>query len=321
MARIALDAMGGDHAPVETVAGAVSSGVDVVLVGDEAQLAPLVGDSGLPIVHAEDVITMDDDPARALREKRQSSIALAARLVSDGEVDGLVSAGSTGAAMAASAMIIGRMKGVERPAIAAVVPAGERGKIVLDAGANPDVKTKHLVQFAIMGAALAETRLGIDEPTVGLLNIGHEPGKGRDHERAAHEALEKAPVNFVGNVEGYDIVGDQPDVIVTDGFTGNVALKTSEGTSRFVMAAIKRELGEVLTERPDLAELFLPRLAGLRDKLHPDSYGGASLLGVKGVVTIAHGSSSRAVIANTLRMTAEEAERHLLDRIRSGLQA
>jgi glycerol-3-phosphate acyltransferase PlsX len=321
MARIAIDAMGGDHAPVETVAGAVASGVDVVLVGDEAQLSALVGDSGLPIVHAGEVIDMADDPARALREKRQSSIAVAAQLVADGEVDGLVSAGSTGAAMAASAMIIGRMKGVLRPAIAAVVPAGERGKIVLDAGANPDVKTKHLVQFAIMGAALAETRLGIAEPTVGLLNIGSEPGKGRDHERAAYEALEKAPVNFVGNVEGYDIVGDQPDVIVTDGFTGNVALKTSEGTSRFVMAAIKRELGEVLTERPDLAELFLPRLAGLREKLHPDSYGGASLLGIKGVVTVAHGSSSRAVIANAVRMTAEEAELHLLDRIRSGLQA
>ncbi|NNF88348.1 MAG: phosphate acyltransferase PlsX [Acidimicrobiia bacterium] len=321
MARIALDAMGGDHAPVETVAGAVASGVDVVLVGDEAQLAPLVGDTGLPIVHADEVIEMGDDPAKALRERRQSSIAVAAKLVSDGEVDGMVSAGSTGAAMAASAMIIGRMKGVSRPVIAAVVPAGEQGKIVLDAGANPDVKTKHLVQFAIMGAALAEARLGIDDPTVGLLNIGHEPGKGRHHERDAHEALSKAPINFIGNVEGYDIVGDQPDVVVTDGFTGNVALKTSEGTSRFVMGAIKQELAEVLTERPDLTELFLPRLAALRERLHPESYGGASLLGVKGVVTIAHGSSSRTAIASALRMTREEAERHLLDRIRSGLQA
>ncbi|MDH3539822.1 MAG: phosphate acyltransferase PlsX [Acidimicrobiia bacterium] len=321
MARIALDAMGGDHAPVETVAGAVASGVDVVLVGDEAQLAPLVGDSGLPIVHAEDVIDMADDPAKALREKRRSSIAVAAQLVADGEVDGMVSAGSTGAVMAASAMIIGRLEGVSRPAIAAVIPAGERGKIVLDAGANPDVTTKHLVQFAIMGSALAETRLGIVEPTVGLLNIGHEPGKGRDQERAAHDALEKAPINFIGNVEGYEIVADQPDVIVTDGFTGNVALKTSEATSRFVMAAIKHELGEVLTERPDLAELFAPRLAGLGEKLHPESHGGASLLGVKGVVTIAHGSSSRAVMANVLRMTVAEAERHLLDRIRAGLQA
>ena len=321
MARIALDAMGGDHAPVETIAGAVESGVDVVLVGDQSQLAPLVGDSGLPIVHADEVIDMGDDPAGALREKRNSSIAVAARLVSDGEVDGLVSAGSTGAAMAASAMIIGRMNGVLRPAIAAVVPAGEKGKIVLDAGANPEVKVDHLVQFAVMGAVLAETRLGIATPTVGLLNIGEEPGKGRDQEREAYEALEKAAVNFVGNVEGYDIVADSPDVIVTDGFTGNVALKTSEGTSRFVMEALKRELGSLLVEHPELAGLLAPRLEGLRQKLHPESYGGASLLGVKGVVTIAHGSSSRTAIANALRMTVKEAERHLLDRLRTGLDA
>ncbi len=321
MARIALDAMGGDHAPVETVVGAIDSGTDVVLVGDEATLTPLVGDAGIPIVHAPDVIAMGDDPAKALREKRESSIAVAAQLVADGEVDGLVSAGSTGAAMAASAMIIGRMKGVSRPVIAALVPTGERGKIVLDAGANPDVKTEHLVQFAIMGAALAQARLGIATPTVGLLNIGEEPGKGRDQERTAFEALEKAPVNFVGNVEGHDIVGEQPDVIVTDGFTGNVALKTSEGTSRFVMELIKQELGQVLVERPELAELLASRLTGLRDKLHSGAYGGASLLGVKGVVTIAHGSSSRTAIANALRMTVEEAERHLLERIRSGLQA
>jgi glycerol-3-phosphate acyltransferase PlsX len=321
MARIALDAMGGDHAPTEAVAGAIESGVDVVLVGDEALLAPLVGDSGLPIVHSDEVIDMAADPAGALREKRNSSIAVAARLVSEGEVDGMVSAGSTGAAMAASAMIIGRMKGVLRPAIAAVVPTGEKGKIVLDAGANPDVKIEHLVQFAVMGVALAETRLGIASPTVGLLNIGEEPGKGRERDREAYEALEKAPVDFIGNVEGYDIVSDTPDVIVTDGFTGNVALKTSEGTSRFVMDAFKQELGAVLIEHPELVEIFTPGLERLRAKLHPESYGGASLLGVKGVVTIAHGSATRTAMANAIRMTAREAERHLLDRIRSGLES
>lgn len=321
MARIALDAMGGDHAPSQTVAGAIASGVDVVLVGDEGQLGPLAGDSGLPIVHAGEVIQMGEDPSKALREKRGSSIAVAARLVADGEADGLVSAGSTGAAMAASALIIGRMNGVLRPAIAALIPTGERGKIVLDAGANPEVKIEHLVQFAIMGVALAEARLGIASPTVGLLNIGEEPGKGRDQEREAFKALDTSPVNFIGNVEGHDILGDQPDVIVTDGFTGNVALKTSEGTSRLVMEAFKQELGALIAERPDLAEFLGPRLERLRRKLHPESYGGASLLGVKGVVTIAHGSSSPTAIANALRMTVEEAERHLLDRIRSGLQA
>jgi glycerol-3-phosphate acyltransferase PlsX len=312
--------MGGDNAPVETVAGAIESGVDVVLVGDEAALAPLVGDAGISIVHAEEVIAMGEDPARAIREKRSSSIAVCARMVADGDVDGLVSAGSTGAAMAAAATIIGRLNGVLRPAIATVVPAGANGKVVLDVGANPHVKTEHLVQFAVMGAALAETRLGIVQPTVGLLNIGQEPGKGRDQDREAYEALEKAPVHFVGNVEGHDIVGPTPDVIVTDGFTGNVALKTSEGTSRLVMEAFKQELGSVLVERPELAAVLVPRLDGLRKRLDPESYGGASLLGVKGVVTIAHGSSSSRAIANALRMTATEAERRLLDRIRTGLQ-
>ncbi|MBT8215233.1 MAG: phosphate acyltransferase PlsX [Acidimicrobiia bacterium] len=319
MPRIALDAMGGDHAPGEIVAGALDSELDVVLVGDRAVLEPLAG--GLPIVHAAEVIDMGDDPARALREKRGSSIAVAAKLVADGEADGLVAAGSTGATMAAAALIIGRMNGVLRPAIATVVPAGEKGKIVLDVGANPNVKVENLVQFAVMGAALAETRLGIATPTVGLLNIGEEPGKGRDLEREAYDALEKAPINFIGNVEGHDVVGERPDVIVADGFTGNVALKTSEGTSRFVMDAIKRELGAVLIEHPELAGILAPRLERLRARLHPESYGGASLLGVKGVVTIAHGSSSRTAIANAIRMTAQEAERHLLDRIRAGLES
>lgn len=319
MPRIALDAMGGDHAPVETVKGALESEIDVVLVGDEEVLAPLVGEDGPPIVHADQVIEMGEDPTHAIREKRNSSIVAAARLLAEGEVDGLVSAGSTGAAMAAAATIVGRMKGVLRPAIATVVPAGDKGKIVLDVGANPHVKTEHLVQFAIMGSALAATRLGIAEPTVGLLNIGEEPGKGRDQDREAFEALEKAPIVFVGNVEGHDIVGPTPDVIVTDGFTGNVALKTSEGTSRLVIEAFKQELGAVLIEHPEIAPYLTPRLDGLRRRLDPESYGGASLLGVKGVVTIAHGSSSSRAIANALRMTATEAERHLLDRIRSGL--
>ena len=321
MARIALDAMGGDRAPEATVAGAIDSEIDVVLVGDEAALQPVLDGRDIPIVHAPDVIDMGDNPAKAIREKRDSSIAVAAKLVADGEVDGLVSAGSTGAAMAAAALIIGRMEGVLRPVIAAVLPAGEKGKIVLDAGANPDVKVGHLVQFAVMGSALAETRLGIVEPTVGLLNIGEEPGKGRELERAAYDALEKAPINFVGNVEGRDIATDRADVIVTDGFTGNVVLKTSEGTSELVMDAFASELGSLLLKHPELAETLGPHVSSLRRRLDPETYGGASLLGVNGVVTIAHGSSSRRAIANALRLTAEEAERHLLDRIRSGLEA
>ena len=321
MPRIALDAMGGDRAPQETVAGAIDSEIDVVLVGDEAALLQVLDGFDMAIVHAPQVIGMGDDPAKAIREKRDSSIAVAAKLVADGEVDGLVSAGSTGAAMAASALIIGRMDGVLRPVIAAVLPSGEKGKIILDAGANPDVKVEHLVQFAVMGSALAQTRLGIVEPTVGLLNIGEEPGKGREIERAAHDALEKAPIVFVGNVEGRDIATNRADVIVTDGFTGNVVLKTSEGTSELVMDAFAKELGSLLLQHPELGETLAPHVASLRRRLDPETYGGASLLGVNGVVTIAHGSSSRRAIANALRLTADEAERHLLDRIRSGLEA
>ena len=321
MARIALDAMGGDRAPEATVAGAIDSEIDVVLVGDETVLRPVLDGRDIPIVHAPDVIDMRDNPAKAIREKRESSIAVAAKLVADGEVDGLVSAGSTGAAMAAAALIIGRMEGVLRPVIAAVLPAGEKGKIVLDAGANPDVKVDHLVQFAVMGSALAQTRLGIVAPKVGLLNIGEEPGKGRELERAAYDALEKAPINFVGNVEGRDIATDRADVIVTDGFTGNVVLKTSEGTSELVMDAFASELGSLLLQHPELAETLAPHVSSLRRRLDPETYGGASLLGVNGVVTIAHGSSSPRAIANALRLTAEEAQRHLLDRIRSGLEA
>lgn len=321
MARIALDAMGGDRAPRETVAGAIDSQIDVVLVGDEPALRQELDGQDLPIVHAPEVIDMGDDPARAIREKRDSSIAVAAKLVADGEVDGMVSAGSTGAAMAVAALIIGRMDGVLRPVIAAVLPAGEKGKIVLDAGANPDVKVEHLVQFAVMGSALAQTRLGIAEPTVGLLNIGEEPGKGREIERAAFEALEKAPVTFIGNVEGRDIATDRADVVVTDGFTGNVMLKTSEGTSELVMEVFANELGALLLKHPELGETMAPHVSSMRRRLDPETYGGASLLGIDGVVTVAHGSSSRRAIANALRLTADEAERHLLDRIRSGLEA
>ncbi len=321
MARIALDAMGGDRAPRETVAGALASQIDVVLVGDENAIREELDGVDLPVIHAPEVIDMADDPAKAIREKRDSSIAVAARLVAEGEVDGLVSAGSTGAAMAAAALIIGRMDGVLRPVIAAVLPAGEKGKIVLDAGANPDVRVEHLVQFAVMGSALAQTRLGIVEPTVGLLNIGEEPGKGRDIERAAYEALEKAPVKFIGNVEGRDIASDRADVVVTDGFTGNVMLKTSEGTSELVMDAFANELGALLLKHPELGETLAPHVSSLQRRLDPETYGGASLLGIDGVVTVAHGSSSRRAIANALRLTADEAERHLLDRIRSGLEA
>jgi glycerol-3-phosphate acyltransferase PlsX len=233
LARIALDAMGGDHAPAETVAGAVDAaarGVDVVLVGDgpriEAELKRHGAD--LSIVHAPDIIGMGDDPARALRERPQASIAVSAKLVAAGDADGFVSAGSTGAAMAAAAIFIGRVKGASRPAIATIFPTPGTPTLVLDSGANPDVKASQLAEFAIMGSVAATALLWADPARVGLLSIGEERGKGRDIEREAYALIEAGPVHFVGNVEGRDVATDKVDVIVTDGFTGNVFLKATE---------------------------------------------------------------------------------------------
>jgi phosphate acyltransferase len=316
LARIALDAMGGDNAPEETVAGAVDAaarGVEVVLVGVpdviEAQLAR--HDTRLPVVDAPEVIGMGEDPARALREKPGASINVAAKLVEEGNAEGMVSAGSTGAAMAAAAIHIGRLKGV-RPSIASIFPTPGSPTLVLDSGANPDVGPEQLVQFAIMGSVAAETLFGVDEPRVGLLNIGEEKGKGRDLEKAAHDLLEHAPINFVGNLEGRDVAEDKSDVIVTDGFTGNIFLKTMEGAAQVIM---RYALEAISSLDPEVQESVLPALGEVRRRLDYETYGGAQLLGVKGVVVIAHGRSSRVAIANALTMAAEAAKHDLPGRL------
>ncbi|MEN8233801.1 MAG: phosphate acyltransferase PlsX [Actinomycetota bacterium] len=320
MTRVAVDAMGGDHAPLEIVRGAVdaaSSGLDVVLVGDRSQIDPILDrfESSLPVVHAGEVIEMHEDPARAVRDKKDSSIMVAARLVKNGEADSLVSAGSTGAALAAAAFVIGRLPGVSRPAIASIFPTHE---IVLDVGANLDVRPEHLVQFGVMGAALAEVFLDAAEPRVGLLNIGEEAGKGRELERAAHELLAAAGgVNFVGNVEGRDLGRGRSDVFVTDGYTGNVLLKTGEGTSR----ALFRLLLEALQAdeyQEALADL-MPAFMKLRQAIDPESIGGAHLVGTRGVVVIAHGASSHRAVTNAVTLAAEGASHGLVGLISDGI--
>jgi phosphate acyltransferase len=321
LARIALDAMGGDHAPSETVAGAVEAaqrGIDVVLVGDRARLAAELAqhDRQLPIVDATDIIEMGEDPARALREKPQASITVAARLVADGEAAGMVSAGSTGAAMAAAAIVIGRIGGVSRPSIASIFPTPGTPTLVLDSGANPDVRPEQLVQFAIMGSVAAEAVLGAASPRVGLLSIGEERGKGRDLERAAYDLLEIAPINFVGNVEGRDVATDRVDVIVTDGFTGNIFLKTMEGAAQVVAMNILEEVSKLA---PEIQEAVGPALNAVRQRLDYETYGGAQLLGVKGVVVISHGASTRISIANALALASESAEEDLPGRMASRL--
>ncbi|HSG78155.1 MAG TPA: phosphate acyltransferase PlsX [Acidimicrobiia bacterium] len=325
MARIALDAMGGDHAPLETVLGALDAaarGVDVVLVGDRVALQAVLDDQGgdLPIVDAPDVIGMDEDPATAIREKKGASVTVAARLVAEGEAAGMVSAGSTGAALAAAAIVIGRIRGVARPAIATIFPIGD-GTVLLDAGANIEVKPEHLFQFGLMGSVVAEVYLDIAEPTVGLLNIGEEASKGRELERAAHAQLAASGIRFVGNVEGRDVGRGVADVFVTDGFTGNVLLKTAEGIARLVSRLV---LESVATDEDEAvqqaAQLILPKLLGLRERLDPEAYGGAHLVGSRGTVVIAHGSSSRVAIANALSLAAEGADRGLVQRIEAAIR-
>lgn len=309
--------MGGDHAPSETVAGAVDAarrGVDVVLVGQEPALRSELDrlETDLPVVHSPDVIGMGDDPARALREKPNSSIAVCARMVASGEAEGLVGAGSTGAAMAAASILIGRISGVSRPAIATIFPTPDTPTMVLDSGANPEVTAPQILQFAVMGSVAAEILLGVTRPRVGLLSIGEEKGKGRDLERAAYDLLDQSDLNFIGNVEGRDVAADRADVVVTDGFTGNVFLKTTEGAAKLVGQYFAEAVAKL---PPDVRAQVLPALGEVRHRLDPETYGGAQLLGVKGVAVIGHGSSSRVAIANALSVAAEGAERGLPERI------
>ncbi|MGI9611217.1 MAG: phosphate acyltransferase PlsX [Acidimicrobiia bacterium] len=321
MVRIALDAMGGDNAPAETVAGAVEAarqGVDVVLVGDNASLSNELAslDARLPIVDAPDVIGMGDEPSRALREKPGASVVVAAKLVSEGNADGFISAGSTGAAMAAAAIIVGRVKGIARPPIASIFPTPGSPTVVLDAGANPDVKPEQIAQFGIMGSVASSALFGLDAPRVGLLSNGEEKGKGRDLEKAAYDLLEAGPENFVGNVEGRDLATDRADVIVTDGFTGNIFLKTTEGAAAVVASLVMEELSKL---PDDVEREALPALKRVRDRMDYETYGGAFLLGVKGLVLIAHGASTRVAIANALSMARDGAERDLPGRIETRL--
>jgi glycerol-3-phosphate acyltransferase PlsX len=320
MTRIAVDAMGGDFAPREVVLGAIDAareGHDVVLVGDPDAIGDALDEAGhhLDVEPAHEVIGMTEDPAAALREKKGSSIHVASRLVASGEAVGLVSAGSTGAVMAAAAFIIGRLPGVQRPAIASVFPGK---KVVLDVGANLACRPEHYVQFAIMGAALSATVLHVENPRVGLVNIGEERSKGREGEQAALAALEAQDrVTFVGNVEGRDIGSDRVDVLVTDGFTGNVLLKTAEGAARMALRIFLEAVGRPEYAAP-VAELAAP-LDAVKMRLNPETVGGAHLLGTKGVVVIGHGSSSRRAIANAITVADEGAKDGLVELIERGI--
>lgn len=320
MLPIAVDAMGGDRAPGEIVAGAhqaADSGLPVLLVGPDG----LEGAGDLPLMVATQVIEMDDDPAKSVRSKRDSTLVRAAEAVRDGKASAMISAGNTGATMASALLRMGRIKGVHRPAIATPVPVpGSTPTVLLDAGANAEVQADWLVQFAVMGSVYARKRYGIENPKVGLLSIGEEPGKGDTLRKEAYDLLKVAPgINFIGNVEGRDIMTDGVDVVVTDGFTGNVVLKTLEGTLRGVIKA----LFEAITQ-PDYkehADALMPALLPMYATFDPENTGGAILLGIDGVCIISHGSSTSRAMVNGIKVAQEMVQTDMVGAIREAISA
>lgn len=313
MLPIAVDAMGGDNAPDAIVAGARRAvdelGIPVVLVGRAAEL----GDTGgLEVIEASEVIAMDADPGSSVRKMKDSSLVRAAEAVRDGKASAMVSAGNTGATMASALLRMGRIKGVQRPAIATPipVPGADTPTVLLDAGANAECNADWLVQFAQMGAVFAKQRFGIASPRVGLLSIGEEPTKGNPLVKETHKLLAEGSwigatgAQFIGNVEGRDIMTDDVDVVVTDGFTGNVALKTLEGSLKSIINSLLAAFDSSDEARAASAALW-PSLMPLYDSLDPENTGGAMLLGVDGVCIISHGSSSDRAMVNAVRVAAD----------------
>ena len=313
MTRVAVDALGGDRAPGEVVAGALEAardGVEVTLYGPQG-----LDTGGLPLVDAPESIDMAEKPAEAARTKTNSSLVAAVRAVAEGEADAVVSAGNTGAMLAAGLFHLRRLPGVLRPAIAVPLPARSGPSVLLDAGANADTRPEHLVQFALMGSIFAEEILGIAHPQVRLLSIGEEDEKGSQLVLEAHALLRAEPgIDFAGNAEGRDLLRGAADVVVTDGFTGNVTLKLLEGTIRELFGALREEISATPTGK--LGGLLIrPAARRLRRRLDPDTYGGAYLLGLNGLAVIAHGNSGRTAVANAIRLAARGAEHGVVARL------
>jgi glycerol-3-phosphate acyltransferase PlsX len=325
--RLVLDAMGGDHAPAAPVEGALlfaraHPGHEVLLVGDRGRLAPLLSrgrrPSNLQVHHASEVVEMDDPASSAFRKKRDSSLRVGFELVREGRADALVSAGNSGAVMAGGLLTLGRLPGVERPAIAALFPALKGGGrcLLLDAGANVDCRPSHLAQFAVMGEAYVRARLGVARPRVGVLSNGEEASKGTPLTREASELLRRSDLDFVGYVEGKDLFSGDVQVVVTDGFTGNIVLKTSEGVGMGVIGLLR----QAIEKRGGLPEklgamLLRPALAGLRRVVDYAEYGGAPLLGVQGVGIVAHGRSTPRALSNALGAALAMAESGLQEEL------
>jgi phosphate acyltransferase len=327
-ARIALDAMGGDDAPAAIVAGAIQAqtelaDVDVILVGDPDQIQACLNQHPnapkLEIVSAEGTIEMDEEPLSALRRKPKASINVAMQLVKEGKADAVVSAGHSGAAMAAALLRLGRLRGIDRPAIAAIFPTNRADKsvVILDVGANVDCRPKYLEQFAVMGSVYSEYVLGVETPKVGLLNIGEEESKGNEVAVKAHESLQQNQhINFVGNAEGRDVLSGNFDVIVCDGFVGNILLKFAEAVGNIVVQMLKEELPRGINGKVGTA-LLKPNLQRLKKRIDAAEHGGGLLLGVEGVCIISHGSSDAFSIANAIRSAKSAVDKNVIEQIKS----
>jgi glycerol-3-phosphate acyltransferase PlsX len=318
MIRVAVDAMGSDRGADEIVAGALAAAsetVEPIIIGPSG-----LDTQGLALLEAAQVIAMDEKPTESVRSKPDSSLVVACRAVAEGKADAVISAGNTGAMLAACLLELRRIPGVRRPAIAVTIPARRGPSVLLDSGANADARPEDLVQFAHMGAVFAEEILDVREPTIRLLSIGEEAEKGNQLTLEAHELLQASDLNFIGNTEGRDLMAGAADVVVTDGFTGNVALKLLEGTITNVLAAFREEITASLRGRIG-GLLIRPGARRLRERLDPDTYGGAYLLGLRGLAVIAHGNSSQRAIANAVRLAARGVEHDVVGRLAQRIDA
>lgn len=312
--RLAIDAMGGDHAPKEIVLGAMEAvaqfeDLSITLIGDENQIKTfLTNTNNISIIHTEEVITGDDEPVRAVRRKKNASLVLMAEEVKEGRADACISAGNTGALMSAGLFIVGRIPGIARPALSPTLPTiDEEGFLFLDVGANVEAKPSHLLQYGIMGSIYSQKVRGIEKPTVGLLNVGTENAKGSELTKKAFELLENAPINFIGNVEARDLFSHAADVVVTDGFSGNIALKTIEGTADTVFTLLKETLTSSLKTKI-AAGIVKNDLKALSKRLDYSEYGGAGLFGLAAPVIKAHGSSKSRAIVSAIKQA-----KHMVD--------
>ncbi|MEQ6375290.1 phosphate acyltransferase PlsX [Bacillaceae bacterium S4-13-56] len=324
--KIAIDAMGGDNAPKAIVLGAIEAvkqfpNIEITLFGNEEKIKLYLTETNrIKVVHTNEVITSEDEPVRAVRRKKDASMVLMAKEVKEGRADACISAGNTGALMSAGLFVVGRISGIERPALSPTLPTIDgKGFLLLDVGANVDAKPQHLLQYAVMGSIYAEKVRGIDRPKIGLLNVGTESGKGNDLTKKSFYILQEAPINFVGNVEARDLLQGAADVVVTDGFTGNVTLKTIEGTALSMFSMIKTTFMSSLKTKI-AAAVVKNDLKALKNQLDYSEYGGAGLFGLSAPVIKAHGSSNAKAIVSAIKQAIEMVDQNVVATIEKAIQ-